>query len=210
MIAFMNATETHQIALYLIGEAQESVFLKAFTYDLASVTDALIAAASRGVATTVATDDRAALTGSTAHQLQRLEHLREGGVAVLLTKGADLRHAYGEVGRAVGPGTGIQHSKTLLIDGQMAIVGSVNWTTSSRANHEMAVLTQLTTAGADSWKIFINRLKILGRPLDHDIAEQATARRELRRSKSQDAHRTARRFSIARRSQTASLLEARS
>ena len=56
VVAFMNAAQTHRTAVYLIGEARETVFLMAFTYDLESLTEALLQAASRGASVTVAAD----------------------------------------------------------------------------------------------------------------------------------------------------------
>ena len=48
-----------------------------------------------------------------------------------------------KVGRTVA-GTGIQHAKTVLID-DMLIVGSCNWTVSSKANSEVAVLIRMNS-----------------------------------------------------------------
>ena len=52
---------------------------------------------------------------------------------------------YKKVGRAV-VGNGIQHAKTALVDG-MLVVGSCNWTVSSKANSEVAVLIRMNSSG---------------------------------------------------------------
>ena len=60
-----------------------------------------------------------------------------------LTQGRGLREEYAAVDRYVGQHLkGIQHSKTLLVDDWM-LVGSTNWTTSSRSNLERTCLIQL-------------------------------------------------------------------
>ena len=61
-------------------------------------------------------------------------------------KGGPLGPEYRRVNRAVA-GTGIQHAKTLLAD-DFLIIGSCNWTTSSRANSELGALVHLTPRGA--------------------------------------------------------------
>ena len=52
---------------------------------------------------------------------------------------------YKKVGRAV-VGNGLQHAKTVLVD-DMLVVGSCNWTVSSKANSEVAVLIRMNSSG---------------------------------------------------------------
>ena len=61
-------------------------------------------------------------------------------------KGGPLGPEYRRVNRPIS-GTGIQHAKTLLAD-DFLIIGSCNWTVSSRANSELGALVQLTPKGA--------------------------------------------------------------
>ena len=61
--------------------------------------------------------------------MSRLETLRNMGVEVYLCGGV-----------AAG---GIQHSKTLLVDGWF-LLGSTNWISSTRNNHEISSLLELS------------------------------------------------------------------
>ena len=63
----------------------------------------------------------------------------------MLLKGGPLAPEYKKVGRAVS-GTGIQHAKTVLVD-NMLVVGSCNWTVSSKGNSEISMLIRLHSTG---------------------------------------------------------------
>ena len=63
------------------------------------------------------------------------------GVDVRLCSGCNLTEAYGAVGRSVG-GKGIQHAKVVHTD-IGTIIGSANWTTSTRGNSELGVLVTI-------------------------------------------------------------------
>ena len=56
-----------------------------------------------------------------------------------------MKPEYQKVGRTV-VGTGIQHAKTVLAD-NMLIVGSCNWTVSSKANSEIAAMVRMNPSG---------------------------------------------------------------
>ena len=63
------------------------------------------------------------------------------------TQGLSIAEEYRAVGRSVGGHIlGKQHSKTVLVDDWL-LIGSCNWTTSSRSNLERDALIQL--AGED-------------------------------------------------------------
>ena len=103
-----------------------------------------------------------------------------------------------------GPSTsGIQHSKTLLADG-LFIVGSCNWTSCSRSNHEASVLLALQTPGLLAADERTRYLKESGRVLTSaDIAEGQKRRDDRGKSRGKsvptmDICATAKRFSIAR------------
>ena len=64
---------------------------------------------------------------------------------MVLQKGGPLAPEYLRVGRTIS-GTGIQHAKTLLADHTL-VVGSTNWTVSSRANSEVGVMVRLHPSG---------------------------------------------------------------
>ena len=60
---------------------------------------------------------------------------------MVLQRGTPLAPEYSRANRAVS-GTGLLHAKCLLAD-DMLVVGSANWTTSSRGNVEVGVLFRL-------------------------------------------------------------------
>ncbi|CAE7827290.1 pol, partial [Symbiodinium microadriaticum] len=78
----------------------------------------------------------------TKHQWQSLKRVAAAGVNVRLAAGHSVRDAYVADGRGaiVGAGLkGLHHSKALLIVSETTadlIVGSLNWSTSSKANAE--------------------------------------------------------------------------
>ena len=99
--------------------------------------------------------------------------------------------------------SGIQHSKTLLAD-RLFIVGSCNWTSCGRSNHEASVLLALKTSGLLAVDERIRYLKESWRVLSNaDIAEGQKRRDERSKSRGKSVptrvlYATAKRFSIAR------------
>ena len=113
--------------------------------------------------------------------------MKEAGVKILLTGG-------------VTAGTGIQHSKTLLAD-EHVIIGSTNWTNSSKLNQEMSMLVRLNLDGMAAYDERLRHLKKHGRALTYqDLGNGQGIRDQRARSLSTPAaerYATARRFSIA-------------
>ena len=103
------------------------------TFDLLTFAKALVDAGKRGVDVEVALDTSHTLTGSITWMVERLSEIKSGGVKVMLSRG-------------VSGNSGIQHSKTVLSD-EFLIVGSCNWTSASRENHEEDMLVALNEAG---------------------------------------------------------------
>ena len=89
----------------------------------------------------VGLDRRTTLSGKPRDQQQMAQQLQASRIAVVLQKGTPLGPEYTRVNRAVS-GTGLLHAKCLLAD-DMLVVGSANWTTSSRGNVEVGVLLRL-------------------------------------------------------------------
>ena len=128
------------------------------------------------------------MRGTTADQMNRLESLRAQGVEVRLARG-------------VSSG-GIQHSKTLFVDDTFFLSGSTNWTYSSRSNHEVNTLVELSAGGSVA---VAQKLKYLREVSVLLTMEEVRASQVLRdgrsRAKTQepvDRYATARKFSIAR------------
>ena len=107
-----------------------------YTYDSDMITEALTEAKQRGVPIVETFFDRNhSQFGTTGEMMERLATLHRGAVEVYLTKGA-------------GAG-GIQHSKTLFVDGYL-LIGSTNWTSNSRSNHEMNCVIRLSKEGEEA------------------------------------------------------------
>ena len=117
--------------------------------------------------------------------------MRDAGVKVLLSRG-------------VSGSSGIQHSKTLLCD-EHIIVGSCNWTNSSRLNQERSVLIALNEKGMQAYEESFKYLKANSSVFSEKEEEHGQAVRDRRASKSippsttaRDRYSTAKRFSVAR------------
>jgi phosphatidylserine/phosphatidylglycerophosphate/cardiolipin synthase-like enzyme len=192
LLSILNSKQAQKMCVYLLNKATEIAILTAFTFDLLTITDALIAAAVRGIDVSVFADSGHSMSGTTAQQMTRLDNLRSKGVKIHLTRGP------------AGGSYGIQHSKTLLVDTYL-LSGSTNWTNSSRTNHEVDTLVQLTPEGAAAYYEALLSIKSTSRPLTTEEVLQGVNRRVERaaRPKSAEpsdrvAYATARRFSIAR------------
>ena len=178
------------MANYMIGRAKDYVTLTGFSYDLLSITESLKAASHRFLMVKVYVDRSHALRGTTLKMLERLEELRQHGVCVFLVGG-------------LGSG-GIQHSKSVYTDGYL-LLGSTNWTESSRTNHELGVVLDLEGEARNTLRRRMQVMHSCSEPLTPEIyfeARQARDKKEQekkQRSQSVDVGHTARKFSIARR-----------
>ena len=143
----------------MIRNAVKEIYLLCYTYDLPELQEALIAAALRNLTVVVCLDHRTTLSSRPRDQQQFAQQLQANRVKVMLLKGGPLAPEYKKVGRSVS-GTGIQHAKTCLVDG-MLVVGSCNWTVSSKANSELAVLIRLHDSAYAAVKQIIE-LRIAG------------------------------------------------
>ena len=112
--------------------------------------------------------------------------------------------------------SGIQHSKTVLAD-EPVLIGSCNWTTSSRQNHEIGVLLSLNEVGLAAYDGRLRFIKERAVPFSEEFErsgrqnrkDQAAAKRDRQQSSqgprhrsvpptAHDRYRTALRFSVAR------------
>ena len=187
LLSILSAKQTQKMAVFLMSKALHFIMLTAFTFDLLVIVTALIEAAQRGVHVQVFVDQGHSMKGTTAEQMNRLENLRSHGVEVFLSRG-------------VSSG-GIQHSKTLLVDGYF-LAGSTNWTHSSRSNHEVSTLVELSEEGSQAVMQKLLYMKEVSTPLTVVEVKSSQALREGRiRAKTAepvDRFATARKFSIAR------------
>ena len=185
LLALMSAKQAQKMALYLLEKAQHFACLTAYTLDLLVLTEALVQTSMSGVQVQVLVDRGHSLKGTTSAQMERLDALRKKGVEVFLSRGVT--------------SGGIQHSKTLYVD-HFYIVGSTNWTSSSRSNHEMSVLLKLEESGIHVVEKRLAFIREVSTKLTQEEVTSSLVLRENRRSKSvePDKFRTAKRFSIAR------------
>ena len=80
--------------------------------------------------------------------------------------GRALAPVYAQVNRfpAFGSMSGALHAKAACVDGVL-IVGSTNWTTSSRANFEVAAEVLLSKAGQEVWAATFSEQVEKARPI---------------------------------------------
>ena len=192
LLSILSAKQAQKMAAFLMSKAVRYVTMTAFTFDLLAIANALIEAAQRGIHVQVFVDQGHSMKGTTAEQMNRLESLRSKGVEVYLSRG-------------VSSG-GIQHSKTLFVDNYF-LSGSCNWTHSSRSNHELNTLMELSEEGVQAVMQKLLYMKEVSVLLTVEEVRSSQTFREGRldriRAKTAepsgiDRFATARKFSIAR------------
>ena len=89
------------------------------------------------------------LQGRTRDQYVSARELAACGVLVRVASGKPLKPEYDAFGRSVPAYLkGIQLAKA-VIAGREAVIGSANWSTSSRSNHELGVHLELSASHVD-------------------------------------------------------------
>jgi phosphatidylserine/phosphatidylglycerophosphate/cardiolipin synthase-like enzyme len=139
----VDAKGSQTVALELIAKARQYVFLLAFTFDREDITAELIKAIQRNVMVVIGVDRRWTLSGKCRDQHQQVKRLSAEGAKVRLLDGESLAAHYREAGRVVQGGLGIQHSKVVHTDFG-TLIGSCNFTTSSRGNLELGIHVKLS------------------------------------------------------------------
>lgn len=146
--AVCTGKECHRLASGLVAKADPGtdIILIAFTFDLPSLRESFIEARGRGCKVKVAFDKKTMRSEYRRAQNATVEALLQAGCEVILMCGNSLQAEYEEAGRQGSGGIGICHAKFLRV-GNFAIVGSANWTVSTRANLELGVLCELNHEG---------------------------------------------------------------
>ena len=145
---YFTASETQEETIKRIElvESGGSIKILAYSYDRQDISAALAAAQKRGVQVQVLIDHRQTLKGP-KEQLAVVQQLRSQGISVKTLSGVALGPEYHAAGRAATPTAysglqGIMHVKGAIIkqspdkDVWWTLLGSTNWTTSSRCNVE--------------------------------------------------------------------------
>ena len=127
----------------LIDGAHTSVHVEVYEFGQASLAEALVAAHRRGVAVTVIDDPSELASAVTAVRL------REAGVDVV---DYPVRKEM------------IDHVKLLVVDGDVAAVGGINWGVRSPANHDYDALVRGPVV-ANLDRVFLRDLVTCGRPV---------------------------------------------
>ena len=151
MMQLLDAKSCQDMAVSLAANARSQIVLMGYTYDYPALQEALLAAAARKVSIKIGLDHRTTLSSRPRDQQQFAQQLQASGIEVVLLRGGPLAPEYRAVGRSV-TGSGIQHAKTMYADdghgGALVVIGSCNWTVSSRANSELSALVKLHQPGA--------------------------------------------------------------
>ena len=144
VVEVLDSYGSQETAIRLVNQAEEFVLLLSFTFDREDLVEALVLARRRGVRVTVGSDKRWTLSGKTKNQLQMLLKLQAEGCEVRCLVGVSCGPEYRAVGRNPYNGLGLLHAKVVHTD-VGSVIGSCNWTTSSRANIEVGVHVKLTS-----------------------------------------------------------------
>ena len=132
-------------------------------------------------------DRGAAYSGQAMYQAGRMAGLSAAGCEVNTAKGISRKKVYEENGRDSADFQGILHSKSMIVkspDGDYAIMGSANWTVSSKANLETSLLVRLRAPGLSQCLAQVAILRDHSAVFEAPDAEQADAarREKIRRA----------------------------
>lgn len=169
VLALMNGQQTQHMARFVVERSRELDRLKflCYTFDLDELLQSMIRAHRRGVYIVFGTDE--ARTKSNEHQCRAVLTLVQCGIECHALTGKCITEEYRAAGRGdVYPGIGICHVKRVRM-GPYLILGSVNWTTSSRCNIEQGTLLKLNRAEErreyEREKVWFRNGKVLTEPL---------------------------------------------
>jgi len=152
----LDAQEAQETAVKILDMMPSGTegMLTAYTMDREELGSAVIRAWQRGCQISVVLDERSTLRGNTRDQPALAKRMIHAGVPVYLAQGKPLGPEYRAAGRGgVGFGnlSGQMHAKMVWAHNR-AVVGSTNWTTSSRANVERSTLLVLSAKGIEEFQ----------------------------------------------------------
>ena len=134
-------------AVLASGTAGSTLHVRAYSFDGPAYLEALELSLKNGARVRILADH--SQCARTKMQWQALKRLESQGAAVRLAHGTSIRSAYAEDSRDVRVGSGLRglhHAKSILLEapsGPELVAGSLNFTTSSKANPELGVKISL-------------------------------------------------------------------
>jgi phosphatidylserine/phosphatidylglycerophosphate/cardiolipin synthase-like enzyme len=163
-----EAMQVESVKRIRAAEKGDVVYLVAYSFDRRDIAEALLLAHRSGVQVRLAVDSKQTLKGP-KEQFAVVQELVVGGLEVRVVSGVSIKDAYAAAGRNVSTGfMGIQHMKMLAIEPKSSnepgcvVLGSANWTTSSRANVETSVKLEIDKKD-QSWRDLMIHLAALWR-----------------------------------------------
>ena len=105
-----------------------------------------------------------------------------------MVQGYLLKEAYEADGRRSIGGRGLLHAKGLLID-DFLLLGSTNWTTSSKANHEISTLLELNREGHAQFDRWLETVEESAEILSDEVIRKAEASMERRAAHSRSRNK---------------------
>jgi phosphatidylserine/phosphatidylglycerophosphate/cardiolipin synthase-like enzyme len=141
---FLGGAAAQDKAIDMINHSLPSdpIRLIAYTFDYGPIVVALCTARANSPTRLihVVLDKASTKTGPAKQQNPMARQLLNAGIEVRLSTGNLLTPTHAEAGRQqkLGSLVGAQHAKSICV-GKVAIIGSTNFTVSSRANHEWSV-----------------------------------------------------------------------
>jgi len=143
VVQLLDAVKTQDAAILLIEKAQSWIRVYGYSFDREEFAEALMNARKRGVDVMIGVDRKFSLNGRSREQLGVIKTVATNGVVVTMVGGFPLREEYQAVGRSLAfDGNGNLHAKVVHTDAG-TVLGSCNWTTSSRCNVELGVELRL-------------------------------------------------------------------
>ena len=160
------------------GAAEDVIYVRAYSLDCPSCIEAIEASLGKGASVRIVAD--MGQCHRTKLQWQALKRLAAAGAEVKVGCGTSLRDAYARDGRGAKVGTGIQglhHAKALCLlrpDGAVVLIGSLNFTTSSKANAEAGLKLEVpkTHPVAQSYVEDFQRVSAEAFSLDEAVAKR--------------------------------------
>jgi hypothetical protein len=178
----LDAVESQDFAKILLSLASSTsqVCISAFTFDRSDIVELLLIASRTGATVKVLLDEASTLRGQTRDTPSQVLQLLQNGIPVRTLCGESVLEAYREVGRSVASHIrGIHHAKAVAVD-EYVVMGSCNWTTSSRSNYESGMLLRLDIEQASKYYDVYEELWQRAVPVSAEVLRKCDEQRTSR------------------------------